>query len=372
MELLQFVFAQREQGINVRHTLVALRASSLLHDTFGPKSFNAKLLAVKRFMRKHNYVYRASTNESTRSLAEVGEEAKAFVEETRDLLVGPHRDMRWVFNMDQTPLHFSYHSSHTLEKRGTRTINVRKSSNGTKRATAALTVTAAGDFLTPMIVFKGKPDGTIAARELPTLDPTSIYACQEAAWMDERCMIMWVDEIFSPYLAANPPPEGVQPVLLLDSYRCHMMASVVSRIEALGVLVIHIPGGCTGLTQPLDVGINRSFKARCRRRWEEWLINLLDTTDKVRDATREEVSEWVAEVFWEFVDSGSRILRNAWRKTGYDWFPGVDDQRNKNADDDSNDDYEDDVDNDRFDDSLFYTEEVEEESGDIDGSEDEG
>ena len=112
---------------------------------------------------------------------------------------------------------------------------------------------------------------------------------------------MWVDEIFSPYLAANPPPEGVQPVLLLDSYRCHMMASVVSRIEALGVLVIHIPGGCTGLTQPLDVGINRSFKARCRRRWEDWLINLLDTTDKVRDATREEVSEWVAEVFWEFV-----------------------------------------------------------------------
>ncbi len=183
-----------------------------------------------------------------------------------------------------------------------------------------------------MIVFKGKPNGNIAARELPALDPTSIYACQEAAWMDEHCMLMWVDKIFQPYLAANPPPEGVQPVLLLDSYRCHMMASVVSRIKALGVLVIHIPGGCTGLTQPLDIGINRSFKARCRRRWEEWLINLLDTTDQVRDATREEVSEWVAEVFWEFVDSGSRILQNAWRKTGYNWFPGVvdpDDQHNK-------------------------------------------
>ena len=50
------------------------------------------------------------------------------------------------------------------------------------------------------------------------LDPTSIYACQEAAWMDERCMLMWVGEILQPYLAANPPPKGVQPVLLLDSY----------------------------------------------------------------------------------------------------------------------------------------------------------
>ena len=174
---------------------------------------------------------------------------------------------------------------------------MRKSSSQTKRATAALTVTAAGDFLTPMIIFKGKPDGQIARRELPTLDPTSIYACQDAAWMDERCMLIWVDEVFSAYLVANPPPEGVQPVLLLDSYRCHMMASVVSRIEAMGVHVIHIAGGCTGMTQPLDVGINRSFKARCRRMWEEWLVDLLDKTNKVRDATREEVSEWAAAVF---------------------------------------------------------------------------
>ncbi len=55
--------------------------------------------------------------------------------------------------------------------------------------------------------------------------------------------------------------------------------------------------------------------------WEEWLVDLLDTTNEVRDATRKEVSEWAAAVFWELV--GSRILRNSWRKTGLDWFPGV-------------------------------------------------
>jgi len=268
-ELLQFIFSKREQGVNVKHTFVA-RASGMLSKTFGVKSFNAKLKSVARFMKKHNYVYRRVTNEAQRSIKEVSDEAMAFLEEAHLLLVGPHRDMRWIFNMDQMPPHFSYQSSRTLEKRGKRTINVRKSSSQTKRATAALTVTAAGVFLTPMIIFKGKPDGLIACRELPTLDPTSIYACQDTAWMDERCMLIWVDEVFRAYLVANPPPEGVQPVLLLDSYRYHMMASVVSRIEAMGVHVIHIAGGCTGLTQPLDAGINQSFKARCRRMWEEW------------------------------------------------------------------------------------------------------
>ncbi len=98
--------------------------------------------------------------------------------------------------------------------------------------------------------------------------------------MDERCMLFWYDEVFGAYLAANPPQEdGVQPVLLLDSYRCHMMALVVSRIEAMGVHVIHILGGCTGLTQPLDVDINQSFKGRCSRMWEEWLTNLLNMTN---------------------------------------------------------------------------------------------
>ena len=97
---------------------------------------------------------------------------------------------------------------------------------------------------------------------------------------------------------ANLPPEGVQPVLLLDSYQCHMMASVVSRIKAMGVHVIHIAGDCTGLTQPLDVSINRLFKARCCRMWEEWLTDLLDTTNKVHDAMREEVSKWAALLFF--------------------------------------------------------------------------
>jgi hypothetical protein len=152
--------------------------------------------------------------------------------------------------MDQTPLFFSYESSTTLEKRGTKTIFVCKLSNSTKRATAALTVTAAGDFLTPMAIFKGKPDGKIVERELPTFDPTSIYTCQDAAWMDERTMFQWVDVVFAAYLAANPPLEGIIPVLLLDLYRCHMMTSVVSRIQAIGVEVIHIPGGCTGMCKP--------------------------------------------------------------------------------------------------------------------------
>jgi hypothetical protein len=223
--------------------------------------------------------------------------------------------------MDQTPLIFSYHSLRMLEQHRKRTVNVCKTSSQMRRATAALTIMAARNFLTPMIMFKGKPDGLIMRRKLPTLNPTSMYACQDAMWMNEHCMLVWVDEIFGPYLVANPLQEGVQPVLLLDLYRCHMMALVVSRIEARGMHIIHIPGGCMSLTQPLGIGINQLFKARCCWMWEDWLTNLLNMTNMERNATCNEVSDYAVAVYWELVVL--QMLWNLWRRMGFDWFLGV-------------------------------------------------
>ena len=81
--------------------------------------------------------------------------------------------------------------------------------------------------------------------------------------MDEAVMVAWVDDVLAPYVATAP--DHVIPILILDSYRCHMMGSVVQRIKELGVEVQHIPGGCTSLCQPVDVGFNKPFKDRIRR-----------------------------------------------------------------------------------------------------------
>ena len=70
---------------------------------------------------------------------------------------------------------------------------------------------------------------------------------------------MWVKMVLKPYVDAAP--QNVVPLLFLDSYHCHMMNSVVNAIQNLGVEVKHIPGGCTSLCQPVDIGINKPFKA---------------------------------------------------------------------------------------------------------------
>ena len=164
--------------------------------------------------------------------------------------------------MDQTPIPFTYNAKRTLELIGKRTVHVRKSTGDTKRATCAMTITASGKILKPLLIFKGKPGGRIEAREFPHFPSQLLYACQDNAWMDERVMLFWVEHVLQPYILNAP--KKIVPIVFLDSYRCHMMASVVGAIQELGVEVEHIPGGCTYLCQPVDIGVNKPFKSRVR------------------------------------------------------------------------------------------------------------
>ncbi len=125
-------------------------------------------------------------------------------------------------------------------------------------------------------------------------------------------------------------------MILLDAYRCHMMQLVVSKIVALGVDVIHIPVRCTGLCQPLDIGINKMIKQCCLLMWEYWMMNMINTISEIREATCKEVAAWTAEVYWDMM--GNKLLKNAWRKTGYDWFEGVVEDEHMDSDGDKDND----------------------------------
>ena len=79
----------------------------------------------------------------------------------RPFLEGPHRDRRFILNMDQTLVFFCMTRKKTLEVIGVKTIHIRTSTNEMKRATVAVTIAANGMVPPSTIVFKfkGKPDG---------------------------------------------------------------------------------------------------------------------------------------------------------------------------------------------------------------------
>ncbi len=104
-ELLLYVFEMRETGMQVDYLLVLLKAASLLQ-SFHAQPFNAQWLAVKCFMKRHSYTYRLGTHESQCPPEEVANKARVWMDHTCPLVMGPHCDLRYVINKDQTPVFF--------------------------------------------------------------------------------------------------------------------------------------------------------------------------------------------------------------------------------------------------------------------------
>ena len=158
--------------------------------------------------------------------------------------------------------------------------------------------------------------------------------------MDEEAMLVWVDRVLQPYVEMAPPG-GVMPILFLDAYRCHMMASVVTRIQNLGVEVQHIPGGCTSLCQPVDIGVNKPFKNRLCSEWENCMILEDLEHGTTSPPTRADIIRWCR---FAMNDLPEQMVRNAWRHAEYSWFPlpppapDNDHVVNQFDDDDDNDD----------------------------------
>jgi hypothetical protein len=205
-ELLQFIFELREQGMAVSVRIVALRAAQL-SEQFHEKSRDAQYHSARRFIHSQGLVFCLGTNESQRLPGEVAAEALDYVQNVARPKVsqegGRHND--FILNMDQTPIPFTYNACwKTLELVGRRTVHIRKSTGNTKRATFAMTVTASGKILKPVLFFKGARNGRTVQREFPNYENDMIYLCQPNAWMDEEAMIIWVDQVLCPYIETAP------------------------------------------------------------------------------------------------------------------------------------------------------------------------
>jgi hypothetical protein len=193
--LLCHIFELREQGVMVSTFQMVVRASQL-SPTFGGKHFVVRCSAVKHFVHTHSFVYRMGTHPLQRKPEEVEAEAQDYMYLIHPFLIGPHHDLRFIINMDQTPVYFAMNA---------------------KKTTVAVTITADGMVLPLMVIFKGEPNGRIAKKEFARYPAPHSYCCQENAWMDEVVMLAWVDDILRPYVQTDP--DNVIPLLILNSYQ---------------------------------------------------------------------------------------------------------------------------------------------------------
>lgn len=172
-------------------------------------------------------------------------------------IIGRYR-LSNICNMDQTPLPFEYLDGQTYNTVGEKTIWIKasKQSGWDKRqGTIQLTVFADGiPRVKPLLFFRGQGVGATVVTEMKEYDPRVVVKFNPTAYANSVNMIQWLDEQVVPILDNQPT------LMVLDLFGGHKTDDVLDTFLAHDITVSTIPGGCTGLVQPLDVSINRPFK----------------------------------------------------------------------------------------------------------------
>jgi hypothetical protein len=92
--------------------------------------------------------------------------------------------------------------------------------------------------------------------------------------------------------------------LVLDSFREHLVESVKNRFNEKQTNIAIIPDGLTSKLQPLDVAINKSFKAKLCYYYNKWInfkIHELTPAGRIKRPSYATVAKWVKKS-WDEVD----------------------------------------------------------------------
>lgn len=250
-----FVIEKREHQLPVSRASVSRYILTLTKEKY--PDFQASSGWMTRFMDRNNFSLRRHTSLSQKLPADLEVRLAAFYKHLSELRTNKELDEdALIINMDEVPMVFDTVPSTTLNKRGEKDVRVKTTGGEKKRYTAVLSVSAAGEFLPTMVIFRGKRDPKDV--EIPR---GWVVCFNDKAWMREDVMIRWVKEILRPYTQRR------QALLVMDSFSAHITANVRAELDRINAYPAIIPGGCTSKAQPLDVVINKPYKDRIRKFW---------------------------------------------------------------------------------------------------------
>jgi hypothetical protein len=147
--------------------------------------------------------------------------------------------------------------------------------------------------------------GTPGARIEKEIERNGWLGCvQDNAWFDGRVGQIWIEKVLKPYVK-----DADQSFLLIDHFKVHLTAAFVNAANDCGVDVDYIPAGYTCVLQPVDVGVNATFKRVIRDFHHKWCMQEYPTIlddDKLPTPDRKDVYEWVHQSFEEVSEESIR------------------------------------------------------------------
>ncbi|KAJ7196687.1 hypothetical protein GGX14DRAFT_672342 [Mycena pura] len=191
-----------------------------------------------------------------------------------------------IVNSDQTGVVYSPGGKLTWTPRGSRQVAVIGAEE--RRAfTALLAISGSGEVLPIQAIFTG-----LTSESCPKSNAENYKDCIDAKfrfrpsgtktyWSNHETMHDFVDNILAPFFDEQKKRLGLEPdqksLWILDVWSVQRSKQFRNwmRTHHPNILFDFIPGGCTGVGQPLGVGINRPFKQAIKNCYHAFVVDNL-------------------------------------------------------------------------------------------------
>lgn len=179
-------------------------------------------------------------------------------------------------NTDQTQTVYQQGTKTTWSKKGAKQVAV--VGHDEKRAfTLVPSISASGEWLPMQAVYQGKSylscpsPSSRQYKEAKELGLQIKFSKTNTYWSTQQTMKELVDEIIKPYFDKKKVDLGLPAeqcsIWKIDCWSVHKSKEFLDWMKKTHptIIVLFVPGGCTGIWQPLDVGIQRVLKQSIKR-----------------------------------------------------------------------------------------------------------
>lgn len=169
-----------------------------------------------------------------------------------------------IFNMDETMIESRPSRSYVWVPREYEAVKKHAELNGSLHITLVFCISASGGHVKPLAILPMKNfPGSLA----PLID--AFHWCgQDNGWMIEELFQEWVIDIFIPHVksvrSSLNQDEKAPALLYLDGHSSRQCPDALSALKRENITAITIPAHTSHVLQPLDCGVNRSFKEKFR------------------------------------------------------------------------------------------------------------
>lgn len=230
-----------------------------------------------------------------------------------------------ILNWDQTAMKMVPTSAWTMEKRGTKRVEI-AAADDKRQITAVFAGSLTGAFLPIQLVYKGTTKKCLP-KNVTFPDGWHITHSKNH-WSNESTMTDYFNYIILPYVVETRRKLGLDPqhpaLVLFDYFKGQCTESVFKLLDENNILYVLVPANCTDRLQPLDLSVNKPAKDFMKSQFQDWYGNIIckqlinkieEPVDMRLTIMKPLMAQWAIHMY-EYFLSRPNIIINGYRAAG--------------------------------------------------------